>query len=324
MSKLIGYAFCLFVATLVAFAFSPRSEGARQPAQVDLTRVQINDLVRFDGGMVAVGERGLIVRSSDDGKTWQSRRNDDELPITLTGVIDLGDGALLAVGHDGLILRSADAGDSWTVVQHDGETGEPLLGAWSGDGRQVYAFGSFGKFLVSKDGGRTWAPGELPISGQHLNDMAGSADGRRMIVGEVGLVLRSQDGGASWEQIEPFYSGSLFGVAQLAGSHWVAYGMRGNVFVTADDGRSWTQVRLSHKLPLYGHAKNGDGVVIVGTGGAEVRLDGEGRLLSSGFLGGVGTLTSAVMLPGGKLFVAGQSGLLQERDVLQLAASAKK
>lgn len=42
----------------------------------------------------------------------------------------------------------------------------------------------------------------MPINGEHLNSMDGAADGRRILVGEMGLVLRTQDGGATWEQVE--------------------------------------------------------------------------------------------------------------------------
>ncbi|UJJ31543.1 WD40/YVTN/BNR-like repeat-containing protein [Halopseudomonas maritima] len=317
MSKLISYSFCLVVAALVFYAFSPRHDGAAGELDMDLARVQFNDLVHFNDRMVAVGERGTIIVSDDDGDTWRETHNDQQLPVTLTGVSWLGGELLLAVGHDELMLRSEDGGDSWTPIMHDKEVGEPLMGTWSADGKQIFAYGSFGRFFKSNDRGQTWSPVELDIHGEHLNDMAGDGERMQLLVGEMGLVMRSEDGGQQWELIEPFYRGSLFGVAHLRDSNWVAYGMRGHVFVSRDDGSSWAQVELPHQLPLYGHASDAKGVVIVGTGGAYVALGRDGELQDLGFLRGLGTLTSAVVLPNSEFFVAGQYGLQQrDRDYL--------
>lgn len=317
MSKLISYLFCLVVAVLVVYAFSPRSEEATASSELNVSRVHINDMTRLGDTLVAVGERGVILFSEDDGKSWEPRQETVREPVTLTAVAAFGDDMLLAVGHDNLILRSTDRGRNWATTLHDGELGEPLLGLWSGDGKRIYAFGSFGKFFISNDAGQTWSKQELPINGEHLNSMDGTADGRRILVGEMGLVLRSEDSGSTWEQVEPFYDGSLFGVSRLAGSNWVAYGMRGHVFVTHDDGAHWEQVELGHRLPLYGHVRTADdGVLIVGSGGAYAWLDDTGELTATGYLKGQDTLTSAVMLKDGRLVVAGQRGLALQLNTL--------
>ena len=88
--------------------------------------------------------------------------------------------------------------------------------------------------------------------------------------------------------------------------------MRGHVFVSRDDGQNCNQVEQPYRLPLYGHDEDASGLLIVGTGGAYVRISRDGELKDTGYLSGLGTLTSAVILPGGELFVAGQRGLLQQ------------
>ncbi|WP_298189984.1 YCF48-related protein [uncultured Pseudomonas sp.] len=312
MSKLISYSFCLVVALLVIFAFSPRADVNGHQVQLNLARLQINDLVQFGERIVAVGERGTITVSDDRGKTWRQTHGDDQLAATLTGISWLGGDNLLAVGHDAVLLRSDDAGETWDVLMQDKEQGEPLLGTWSADGQQIFAYGSFSKFFSSSDQGRSWQARELDTHGEHFNDMDGDGQRMQIMVGEMGLVLRSEDHGVSWQRIEPFYRGSLFGVAYMGNKVWVSYGMRGHVFVSRDDGLNWTPVDVGHHLPLYGHAMNDTGLVIVGTGGAYVSLSREGAITGSGYLKGLGTLTSAVVLPDGELFVAGQSGLLQK------------
>lgn len=313
MYRLVSYSFCVIVAALVLFAFSPREQDEVNGEQFNVRRIQFNDLTAVNDRLVAVGERGTIVVSENNGKTWQVTHRDDDVPVTLTNITALTDSLLLAVGHDSVILRSEDGGLNWELIMRDGETGEPLMGAWSADGKHIFAYGSFGKFLISDDAGKTFTPQELPLFGEHLSAMDGDTGDVRIMVGEMGLVLRSLDGGTTWDKLDPFYQGSLFGVAHMNGTRWVAYGMRGHVFFTDDNGEQWKQVNSGSELPLYGHAlsDNGKQMVIVGTAGILISLNDQGQLIKANNVSGLGTLTSAVILPSGNIIVAGQRGLMK-------------
>ena len=316
MRAMIGYLVCLIVAVTIAFTFTPHKAQDVAPAQLRADRLQINGMLYLDQRVVAVGERGNILLSDDQGATWQSAKVEPQRDLTLTALVALADKSLLAVGHDGWILRSEDHGANWTEVRYDAEVAEPLLGIWNAGGTKVLAFGSFGKFYQSGDDGRTWQAQELEVDSAHLNGMDGGPDGRRMLVGEQGLVMRSNDAGNSWHKLEPFYNGSLFGVVRLSPDRWVAYGMRGHVFVSQNFGQSWQQVAVGNQLPLYGHAllPNGGGLLIVGAGSSMVRLDDQGRLVSATRLPGLGTLTSAVLVGSRRLLVGGERGVFQGTD----------
>ncbi|MBV6827356.1 YCF48-related protein [Pseudomonas sp. PD9R] len=312
MRSVIGYLVCLIVAVTIGYTFSPKSPPQEELLATRPDRVQINGLLNLGARVVAVGERGSILLSDDQGVSWQPASVATQRNATLTAVAALDDQHLLAVGHDGWILRSADSGSSWQEIRYDSELGEPLLGIWSSDGNNVMAFGSFGKFYQSLDAGQTWKAQSLDIDSAHLNSMAGGSDGRRMLVGEQGLVLRTADAGQSWQTLPAFYSGSLFGIVRLSASDWVTYGMRGHVFVSHDFGDSWAQINVGNQLPLYGHVLLPDhsGLVIVGAGSSVVRLDAQGALVGVGRLAGLGTLTSATMI-GSRLLVGGERGVLQ-------------
>ncbi|VVP86741.1 Ycf48-like protein [Pseudomonas fluorescens] len=312
MRSVIGYLVCLVVALTIGYTFSPKTPPQTEVLATRPDRVQINGLLNLGARVVAVGERGSILLSDDQGVSWQPASVTPQREATLTALVALDAKRLLAVGHDGLILRSTDAGSHWQEIRYDSDLGEPLLGIWSGGGDNVMAFGSFGKFYQSLDGGQTWTPQTLDIDSAHLNSMAGGDYGRRMLVGEQGLVLRTTDGGQHWQTLPAFYSGSLFGIVRLSADNWVTYGMRGHVFVSHDFGDSWTPINVGNQLPLYGHALLPDhsGLVIVGAGSSVVRLDAQGALVGVGRLAGLGTLTSATMI-GSRLLVGGERGVLQ-------------
>ncbi|MDI3394909.1 YCF48-related protein [Pseudomonas sp. V98_8] len=312
MRSVIGYLVCLVVALTIGYTFSPKSPPQAQLLATRPDRVQINGLLNLGSRVVAVGERGSILLSDDQGVSWQPASVAPQRDATLTALVALDPQRLLAVGHDGLILRSTDAGSHWQEIRYDSDLGEPLLGIWSSGGDNVMAFGSFGKFYQSSDAGQTWTPQVLDIDSAHLNSMAGGDDGRRMLVGEQGLVLRTADGGQHWQTLPAFYSGSLFGIVRLSANNWVTYGMRGHVYVSHDFGDSWTQIDVGNQLPLYGHVLLPDrsGLVIVGAGSSVVRLDAQGALVGVARLAGLGTLTSATMV-GSRLLVGGERGVLQ-------------
>lgn len=316
MRSMIGYLVCLIVAATIAFTFTPHKSQDVASAQLRPDRLQVNGMLYLDQRVVAVGERGNILLSDDQGSSWQSAVVTPQRDLTLTALVALADKSLLAVGHDGWILRSEDEGAHWTEVRYDAEVAEPLLGIWNAGGKRVMAFGSFGKFYQSVDDGRTWQAQPLEVDSAHLNGMDGGSDGRRMLVGEQGLVMRSADGGTSWEKLPAFYNGSLFGVVRLSADRWVTYGMRGHVFVSQDFGKSWSAVEVGNTLPLYGHAllPNGAGLLIVGAGSSLVRLDGNGHLVSATRLSGLGTLTSAVLAGAQRLLVGGERGVFQGTD----------
>ena len=102
---------------------------------------------------VAVGERGAILRSSDNGRTWQAVA----VPATptLTGV-SFGPGSSQgwAVGHDALILATSDAGRTWQKQWQGDNLQDSFLGVLALDSRRIIAVGAYGLFVVSIDGGK--------------------------------------------------------------------------------------------------------------------------------------------------------------------------
>lgn len=68
----------------------------------------LTDATRVGDRIVAVGERGHIIYSDDEGKTWVQ----GEVPVSVTlTAIDFGtDTHGWAVGHSGVVLKTTDAG----------------------------------------------------------------------------------------------------------------------------------------------------------------------------------------------------------------------
>ncbi len=192
------------------------------------------------GTALAVGDFGLQLRTSDGGARWECipREGDvilgriapagqdavvagefgtlERLPggrppgkrAALAGVPDdvyvfdvwFDDAGHLgvAVGLSGAILRSEDGGARWTRV--DAPITRDLFGV-GGSGERVVIVGESGFAAFSDDAGRSFAPAELPVLPVGLNDVEVAASGRAFAVGPRGLVLRSDDRGASFRVV---------------------------------------------------------------------------------------------------------------------------
>ncbi len=79
-----------------------------------------------DGRAIAIGEKGLVRVSTDDGKTW-SEPAAESFPSVFTFMRDLGfehkQRVGFIVGQQGMVLRSRDGGKSWAQVLPPGDLG---------------------------------------------------------------------------------------------------------------------------------------------------------------------------------------------------------
>lgn len=253
--------------------------------------------------LVAAGQRGIILVSSDQGTSWQ--QSPVPVYVTLTALTAFGDRAY-AVGYDGVVLRSDDAGRTWRKLL-DGRDGNaltlaaaerrfgasrkdddarialedvkatlefgpanPLFGvaAQSAGGRDtVIAVGAFGQAFRSRDGG-AWESLLDRIDNPdnlHYNAITLTRDGAFVIVSEAGRVHVSVDAGQSWRRSETGYNGALFGVidAPRGQEGFWVHGFAGTIFATADRGVTWRELPRLGRLPLVASARNAAGEVAI-------------------------------------------------------------
>lgn len=248
----------------------------------------ILDVVHAGKRLIAVGDRGHILYSDDQGSTWtQAKVPSRQL---LTSVFFVDDQHGWAVGHDAQILASADGGVTWTKQFEDLKREAPLLDVWFKDASNGFAVGAYGALLETTDAGKTWDDVSDRLDNEdqyHLNAIAAVKDAGLFIVGEQGSMFRSADWGQTWERVEGPYEGSLFGVIGTAQpSTLLAYGLRGNLFRSSDFGSTWEPVELKAargalEFGLSGATLLEDGsIVIVGNGGSVVRSNDDGQTFS--------------------------------------------
>jgi photosystem II stability/assembly factor-like uncharacterized protein len=308
--------------TLLAAACAACAPTFAAPYQADgparvrplAARGVLLDLTLAGARVVAVGERGHVLLSDDQGKSWRQART---VPTrtTLTAIHATTDRQLWAAGHGGVILASSDAGETWTLASGKADGPDVLLAIRVQADGQGLAVGGFGIALATADGGKSWK-GTTLVEGEtgerHLNRIVVSAAGSWLIAAEGGHVLRSSGapGSMTWSAIKTPYAGSLWTGMALPSGGLLFGGMRGNLVRSSDDGRTWTHLPVPTAGSFTGCVALADGrPLLVGVDGTVVIGDAGASAFTLRRLDDRSTLTGVVQLPGGALVAGGTAGM---------------
>ena len=235
---------------------------------VTMQRLLLTDAARLGSRVVAVGDRGYIVISDDDGKTWRRTRSPAAPLLTAVDFVDAKNG--WAVGHDSVILASNDAGETWTQQFSAPAEQRPLLDVLFLTKDTGFAVGAYGAFYETVDGGKSWNPRKIIADDKHLSAIVKAADGKLAIFGEAGTILLSADAGKTWTVVPPPYKGSFFGALVAPDGALVTYGLRGRIFRSSDAGKSWKQVENPSVATLMGGSTLPDGALVIAGGAGTV------------------------------------------------------
>jgi len=146
----------------------------------------LNAMLRApDGALLLAGERGLLLRSSDQGQTWS------KLPEIYSGsfygLTLTTDGGLLVYGMRGNAFHSRDSGKTW--VKSEIPLTVSLFGAARTLRQEIVLVGENNAIFVSKDGGQRF---KLASTDGHerLVAVVPTDSGELLTAGEAGISLR--------------------------------------------------------------------------------------------------------------------------------------
>ena len=266
------------------------------------------DAARAESRLVAVGERGHILVSTDDGANWKQANVPTRSLLTAVHMHDGRRG--WAVGHDAVILRTDDGGENWRLVHHAPKEDLPLLDVWFADARNGLAVGAYGYFLATRDGGDSWRSRVIDEDDYHLNMIVPTGTPRLYIAAEAGAAYRSDDGGESWRRLEPPYTGSWFAGLAVAGDGLLLLGLRGRMLRSADGGGTWARVETGTLATLTGAARGASGEILVtGLAGTVLASQDDGVSFSPRSLASRRGVAAAVPLARDAWLLVGEFGV---------------
>ncbi|MDX6008442.1 YCF48-related protein [Cupriavidus necator] len=298
--------------------------------------------------LVAAGERGIVLLSDDNGRSW--RQAGVPVSVTLTSVFFASRTQGWAVGHGGVILHSDDGGETWSkqldgvraaqlvlaaaqaaVADTGATTGDrstrrlrdaerlvadgpdkPLLDVYFANEREGLVVGAYGLAFSTEDAGKHWQPADDRLvnpEGRHLYRIR-AVGSDLYLAGEQGALYRSRDGGRHFTGIKTNYPGSYFGMVTGPRDDLLIFGMRGNLYRTQDAGLNWRQIDSGRTAALTDGIRASDGAILIvdGDGGLMRSID-DGKTFRNIPTGIAGPINSIAQAADGSLILAGLRGV---------------
>ena len=205
------------------------------------TEQTLQDIAVWDSEHgVAVGNEGVVLRTTDGGNTWQDVQDVPKSPVAnkLNRVRLAPGGIAVTTGEMGALLITRDYGERWARLRPEADQ------AWNDvallpDGR-LLVVGEFGRISLSKDAGVTWEDIKTPVE-VSLMSVAFSDGQSGIAVGLEGVVLMTRDGGMNWKPLALGLHDHLYDIAwDAAGKRWIGAGALGRWLLVAADGRAET------------------------------------------------------------------------------------
>jgi photosystem II stability/assembly factor-like uncharacterized protein len=242
--------------------FACTSGAACSATSADRITTALNAVSFVDANNgLAVGDSGLILRTTDAGGTWTPRyacqltnpcqeNSSDRITTSLNGVHNTAANAVTIVGAGGRILKSADGGSAWSL-QNGAGVSQNLNNVWFADDQNGVAVGDQGTVLKTTNGGSAWSAQHAcatsanctSTSSDRINDalfgvmLTNSSNG--FVSGGNGVVLTTANGGTQWTKQVTGVTQALNDI-HFVGSTGYAVGGAGTILTSSNGGAAWT------------------------------------------------------------------------------------
>jgi photosystem II stability/assembly factor-like uncharacterized protein len=195
----------------------------------------------------AVGPRGMLLRSVDDGATWQDRSLGKD--VTLNAVTFVDDQEGWVVGEFGTILHTVDGGESWQRSE------------------EIEGLPPYVEDVSEEVALRVGIP-PLSKDDLYLFDVAFVTPDTGYVVGAGGFVLTTVDRGRHWTATRAGTRNTLFKIAPTPGGGLISTGVLGTVVRRRGEGWAADE-EISHTIFTWIRSVDfsADGALGVAVGG---------------------------------------------------------
>ena len=235
-------------------AFDDRMQRATEMVDAK-QRTLLVDVIAVGERLLAVGERGRVLISTDQGASWQQ----GQVPVSvmLTAIATAGDSVLWGVGHDGIVIKSSDAGDSWSKVLEGGQITQLVADYYKALVAEAEADPNYDEYQLeelvfrAEDAAIALEDNVLPTL---LNVRFSDAD-NGYLLGAYGLLMATRDGGQSWQvmnealgNVDGFHLNDI----SFTEDSTIIAGEGGILFRSRDSGASWEALYSPYDGSFFG------------------------------------------------------------------------
>lgn len=212
------------------------------------------------------GADGRMFRTGNGGNSWVNVSAPTSENIN--GFYLFAPSVLYIAGNSGYIARSFESGGNWNA-EVEANTTENLKDVTFFDFQVGFAMGDNGQISWS-NGGNVWE--NIPkLTDENLNALAKVDSSTAIIVGQNGVILKSEDKARTWRRINVPFTENIKDVDFWDDKLGLAAGDNGFTIQTKDGGETWTRIptgtrsnlsAVSIGNPLVAFAVGEDGTLL--------------------------------------------------------------
>ncbi|GLQ32322.1 WD40/YVTN/BNR-like repeat-containing protein [Litoribrevibacter albus] len=283
------------------------------------------DVDKLSGGrLVAAGERGHILYSDDNGKSWVQA--DVPVIVNIISAHFVNDSIGWAVGHDGVVLKTTNGGQSW-IRQFDGfKANEQTLVQ-----RQKFVEELEAQIEEASDSKLEELELALEEAQFALEDAQFDVEGGStkpfldvwfkdenygLVVGAYGQMFQTTDGGTTWHNVADKLDNPdrfhLNSIEQTQPGALVVVGEAGLIMRSTDNGDSWETLDSPYDGSFFGavSTRQLNGLLVYGLRGHVFRSSDLGDTWEQIEVNTEQTLNSGSAFKDGTIMLVGNNGVV--------------
>ena len=260
------------------------ADGGTTWGSFKIATVDLHDIVRMgDGTLLIAADRRRILRSSDDGYSWTMTWEGISFAAGYSSAISrVDDASAVAFLNGAELIKTTDYGQSWQKITSLTLFSENIRSISIQSPRTWWMVTSRNTY-VTNDAGETWLNANLAYSARGLQRFVYS-DSLKGYQCREGQLLRTMDGGATWEEMNIFGFGVVMDVAvgpALGDDVYCLSTGRYLVNKSPDGGATWnislTETAFADASVSAMAFVDGDLGFLVGDGGRILRTEDGGQ-----------------------------------------------
>ncbi|MFW9928613.1 MAG: YCF48-related protein, partial [Candidatus Thorarchaeota archaeon] len=240
----------LFISLL--FQFNTTAQWEQQTAPEFILTDDFYSIAKVDNNIFcAVGQNGIIIKSTDGGNTWLPRASNTHEDLNNVFFVDENNG--WAVGNNGALIKTGNGGENWYSVS----TGinDDLRSIFFVNSNVGWFCGT-GGIIYKTINGNSWNP-QVSGTTMSLNSIYFIDSNTGWACGNGGEILGTTDGGVNWNKQNSYTNYSLSSVYFVNSNvGWICgilnSGLYGKILTTKNGGANWsTQFNTQTNECLY-------------------------------------------------------------------------
>lgn len=202
---------------------------------------ELNKITQTQSGYAIMGEKNVL-SFSKDGEQWKSEKIVQKIDF------DYDNRSVVFSPSENKVLSSEDleALQSQPTAIEKGAIKQDVFVDYLESGKRKFLVGKNGHLIFSRDNGQTWSVRTFAkeengwLQNATLNRIYFFSESRGVLIGNKGLILKTNDAGESWEpDYQTTVTNNLNDITSLGSGRYAIVGDRFTSLISTDSGQTW-------------------------------------------------------------------------------------